>query len=163
MKKTHYFLNGLLVLLSLLMTVTARADNKTLQPFIDGSYQQILATHEGRPMVFVIWSLTCSSCLKEMSSLNEWRKKTPTVEMILLSTDDISEQTEVQQVLQKHGLDGLENWIFADENAQKLRFQIDPRWYGEMPRMYFFNAKHERTGVSGVLSEQEYRDRISSL
>ncbi|MDZ4151080.1 thioredoxin-like domain-containing protein, partial [Methylicorpusculum sp.] len=143
--------------------VTAKADNKTLRSFVDGSYQQILVAHEGRPLVLVIWSLTCSSCLKEMSSLNEWRKKTPDVEMILLSTDDISEQAEVLNILQKHELDGLENWIFADDNAQKLRFQIDPRWYGEMPRIYFFNAKHERTGISGVLSEQEYRDRISSL
>ncbi|MDO8843034.1 MAG: hypothetical protein Q7U98_05675 [Methylicorpusculum sp.] len=163
MKKTHYFLNGLLVFLALLMAVTAKADNKTLRSFVDGSYQQILVAHEGRPLVLVIWSLTCSSCLKEMSSLNEWRKKTPDVEMILLSTDDISEQAEVLNILQKHELDGLENWIFADDNAQKLRFQIDPRWYGEMPRIYFFNAKHERTGISGVLSEQEYRDRISSL
>ncbi|MBE0436735.1 MAG: TlpA family protein disulfide reductase [Methylomicrobium sp.] len=147
----------------MLVAVPARADNRPLQPFVDGSYQQILAAHEGRPLVLVIWSLTCSSCLKEMRSLNAWRQSTPDLEMILLSTDDISEQDEVLQMLRKHELDGLENWIFADENAQKLRFQIDPRWYGELPRMYFFNAKHERSGVSGVLSEQQYRERIADL
>lgn len=147
----------------MLVAVPARADNKPLQPFVDGSYRQILAAHEGRPLVLVIWSLTCSSCLKEMRSLNAWRQSTPDLEMILLSTDDISEQDEVLQMLRKHELDGLENWIFADENAQKLRFQIDPRWYGELPRMYFFNAKHERSGVSGVLSEQQYRERIADL
>lgn len=163
MKTTNFFINSLLIVLTMLVAVSARAESKPLQPFVDGSYQQILSAHEGRPLVLVIWSLTCSSCLKEMRSLNAWRQSTPDLEMILLSTDDISEQDEVLQMLRKHELDGLENWIFADENAQKLRFQIDPRWYGELPRMYFFNAKHEREGVSGVLSEQQYRERIADL
>ncbi len=81
----------------------------------------------------------------------------------MLTTDDSSADEQVQQILGKNDLAGLENWIFADDNSQKLRYEIDPLWYGEMPRTYFYNKKHEREGVSGVLSQKEYESRFKQI
>lgn len=83
--------------------------------------------------------------------------------MVMLATDDASATDEVQQILAKNELTGLENWLFADENPQKLRYEIDPKWYGELPRTYFLNKKHDREGFSGVLSQEDYESRFKKM
>jgi thiol-disulfide isomerase/thioredoxin len=138
------------------VALPVRADLATLKPFIPGSYQELLETNANKPFILVIWSITCSSCLKDMALLNKLHKANPKVNMVMLATDDASATDDIQKILAKNDLTGLENWIFADENPQKLRYEIDPKWYGELPRTYFLNKKHEREGVSGVLSQEDY-------
>ena len=138
------------------IALSAHAEPAALRPFVPGSYQQILDNNANKPFMLVIWSISCSSCLKDMVLLNKMHKENPAVNMIMLAADDASATEQVQQILAKNGLTNLENWLFADENPQKLRYEIDPKWYGEIPRTYFLNKKHEREGVSGVLSQQDY-------
>lgn len=150
-----------LIYLSLLLFFIAfatpiQAEQAAIKPFVSGSYKQLLENKTSKPFMLVIWSITCSSCLKDMALLNKMHKAYPKVDMIMLTTDDASETEQIQQVLLKNDLTGLENWLFADDNPQKLRFEIDPKWYGELPRTYFFNKKHEREGISGVLLQQDY-------
>jgi thiol-disulfide isomerase/thioredoxin len=138
------------------VALPASAEQVTLKPFVHGSYQQLLDNNANKPFMLVIWSITCSSCLKDMALLNKMHKANPNINMVMLATDDSTATGEVQQILAKNDLGGLENWIFADENPQKLRYEIDPKWYGELPRTYFLNKKHDREGISGVLSQEDY-------
>lgn len=145
------------------ITVASRAEQATLKPFVPGSYQQLLDSNANKPFMLVIWSITCSSCLKDMALLNKMHLENPSVNIIMLATDDASESDQIQQILAKNQLTGLENWIFADENPQKLRYEIDPKWYGELPRTYFLNKKHEREGISGVLSQEDYEGYFKKI
>ncbi|MGE4630656.1 MAG: hypothetical protein AAEC86_09460 [Pseudohongiellaceae bacterium] len=43
--------------------------------------------------------------------------------------------------------------MFADNFAERLRFSIDPNWYGELPRSYFFDAKHNMSSHSGIMTK----------
>jgi GH35 family endo-1,4-beta-xylanase len=81
----------------------------------------------------------------------------------MLAVDDISETDQIQAILKKNQLSDIENWGYADENTQKLQFSIDPKWYGELPRTYFFDKAHQREGVSGVLSEADYDARLIKI
>ena len=45
-------------------------------------------------------------------------------------------------------------WAFGDEAPERLRYALDPKWHGEKPRTYWFNAKGERTAYSGVVSPE---------
>ncbi len=83
--------------------------------------------------------------------------------MIMLAADDISETDQIQPILEKNQLSGIENWVYADENTQKLQFEIDPKWYGELPRTYFFDATHQRVAFSGVLSESDYDAEFAKI
>jgi hypothetical protein len=152
--------NRVLVILQFVLlcsiALSARAEQAILKPFVAGSYQQLLDSNANKPFMLVIWSITCSSCLKDMALLNTMHKANPAVNMVMLATDDASATDDIQKILAKNDLAGLENWLFADENPQKLRYEIDPKWYGELPRTYFLNKKHEREGVSGVLSQEDY-------
>ncbi|WP_411726823.1 TlpA family protein disulfide reductase [Methyloglobulus sp.] len=140
-----------------------RAEQATLKPFAPGSYQQLLDSNANKPFMLVIWSITCSSCLKDMALLNKMHKNRPEMNMVMLVTDDASATEQIQQILAKNELTGLENWIFADENPQKLRYEIDPVWYGELPRTYFLNKSHEREGISGVLSQDDYETLFKKI
>jgi len=124
--------------------------------FVSGSYQKILTANANQPFMLVVWSINCPSCLKDMELLSNIHKSRPELKMIMLAADEASATAQIQQILEKHQLSGLENWAYADDNTEKLQFEIDPKWYGELPRTYFFDKAHQRTGVSGVLSKEDY-------
>jgi thiol-disulfide isomerase/thioredoxin len=139
------------------------AEKAALKPFTSGSYQQILSNNANRPFMLVIWSIDCSSCLKDMGLLSSIHKDKPELKIIMLAMDDESATDQIEQILKKNSVLDLENWIFADSNTQKLRFEIDPKWYGEIPRTYFLNAEHGREGVSGVLTQKAYDALIKRM
>ena len=150
------------VLLFALLANLAHADAPTLKPFNTGSYQQIVNEQAGKPFMLAIWSITCPSCIKDMAVLNELHKAHPDLKIIMLSTDDISETASAQEILVKNQLTDIEHWIYAEENTQKLQYEIDPKWYGELPRTYFFDKAGQRDGVSGALSKEDYEARFKN-
>lgn len=157
--KIKLFLSVFLIFLG----STSWADQEPVKPFDIGSYQQLLANHAQQPFMLVIWSITCSSCLKEMELLGTLHQKWPDLKIVMLATDDATATAEIQAILDKNRLNDTENWAFASENSQKLRFEIDPRWYGELPRTYFFDAGHQREGISGVLSQRDYETHFTKM
>lgn len=154
---------GLLVLMMVLSANAVQAEGVTLTLFVSGSYQQILSNNTGKPFMLVIWSLTCSSCLKDMALLNRLHKNRPDIKMIMLATDGVAASDQIEKILQKNELTTLENWVYADENSQKLQYEIDSTWYGELPRTYFFNKAHQREGMSGVLTETNYLTNFDKI
>ena len=141
----------------------ALAGEAVLKHFVSGSYQQLLEKHTGKPVMLVIWATTCSTCMKKMPLLNKLKENQPDIKIVLLSVDELADTKQVQATLAKHELTGLENWIFADENAQRLRYEIDPQWFGELPRTYFLDSRHQREGVSGALSYEDYQSIFYAL
>jgi len=131
--------------------------------FVSGSYQQILVSNANQPFMLVIWSVNCSSCLKDMALFSSIHKSRPELKMVMLAADDLSAAEQVQQILEKNQLSDIENWVYAEENTQKLQFEIDPKWYGELPRTYFFDKAHQRAGVSGVLSKEDYEAMFAKI
>jgi thiol-disulfide isomerase/thioredoxin len=146
-----------------IFTTTAHAESPALKSFISGSYQQLLKDNTGKPFMLAIWSITCPSCIKDMAVLSAVHKAHPDVKVIMLSTDELTDAPDAQKILEKNQLAEVENWIYAEENMQKLQFEIDPKWYGELPRTYFFDKTHQREGISGVLSKADYEARINKI
>lgn len=124
MNTTRLIISAFFLLVSLNTSVLA--DSRSTIPFASGSYQQLLKTHVDQPYVLVIWSVTCSSCIKEMDMLREAHQEQPELKLVMLSVDDISEQDEVNKILADKGIADLESWVFADPNTQRLRYEIDP-------------------------------------
>ncbi|HNP52644.1 MAG TPA: TlpA disulfide reductase family protein [Nitrosomonas nitrosa] len=155
----------LMIALSVLagMTVSVQAEKVDLKHFTSGSYQQLLGNHADKPVMLAIWSITCASCMEKMPLLHALQKSRPDVNIVMLAVDDLADQAHVRAVLAEHGLADAENWIFADENVQRLRHEIDPAWFGELPRTYFLNGDHERHGVSGTLSYDDYQSIFKVL
>jgi hypothetical protein len=130
------------------------AAESAIHPFKTGSLEQIKAAHTGQPFLLLLWSLECASCIKEMSDIAKAKAQHPEMAVVMVSTDEESSRGEAQETLAKHGLQKLEQWIFAEPNAQRLRYEIDPQWFGELPRSYFYDASHQRLPVSGAINNE---------
>ncbi len=145
---THNFRkSGLLLLLCLPGLVLAE-----LHPFSDESLDKITAAHQRQPFLLVLWSIDCPPCLKELEQLGQLRAQFSANGLVLISTDNIEYADKVAQTLIRYKLDHAENWIFSGHFPERLRYRIDPDWYGELPRAYFYDAKHKRIGMSGALN-----------
>jgi thiol-disulfide isomerase/thioredoxin len=151
-----------LVLLAALAGAAAQAAE--LKPFVAGSLQQIRAAHAGRPFVLVLWSLTCSHCREELAQLGALQRRHPQLHVVLISTDTPDDAAALTATLARHGLARAEAWVYADGYAERLRYEIDPRWGGELPRTYYFDHAHAVTARSGALAPAELeRWAVTSL
>ncbi len=91
----------------------------------------------------------------ELGMLKKLARKYPKLDLVLVSTDTPEEEKLVSATLEKASPEKAEAWLFADSYADRLRFEVDKHWYGELPRTYFFNANDEVTAISGKLDEAE--------
>lgn len=141
----------------------AIGDEVIIKPFQTGSYQQLLTLHHEKAFILAIWSIDCPSCLKDFAQLSQLHKAHPELDIVLLATDETEALPDIRQIVSNHQLSNLENWAFMTNNPEKLRYEIDPAWYGELPRTYFFNAQHQRQAQSGALPLATFEAMINSM
>ncbi len=157
--KLFSFLMGLsLTVLSFVPQATLAAQE--IKPFVRGSYQQIVAARQGKPFILNFWSLSCGYCRVELGMLKKLTRKYPNLDLALVSTDTLEEENQVSAALAKYSLGKAEAWVFADSYTERLRFEVDKTWQGELPRTYFFSAKGEVTAVSGKVAQKEVEQWI---
>lgn len=124
-----------------------------IRPFQAGSWATLRAAHAGRPTIVHLWSLTCAPCLAELPN---WRH-IKGVDLVLVATDPIAQTPRLTAALAKAGLGAVEGWAFADPYSERLRFEIDRRWRGELPRTLLIGADGSSETVSGVIEPERLR------
>ena len=137
------------------------AEPEALRAFTAATPAALERIHAGRPYVLVLWSSTCAPCRDELPRWAERQRAHPQVPIEIVSIDDIEESAAAQRLLDSAGLLAGRRgrfgstpgtpWIFADHYVERLRHAIDPAWHGEVPRTYFFDARHRPTAASGTL------------
>jgi thiol-disulfide isomerase/thioredoxin len=121
-----------------------------LRPFMASSRMEIEKAHQGQPMIMAFWSLDCTYCLDELSTLGEFVKKHSKVKLVLVNTDGLSTTKEVVKALKQIKLPATyEAWQFSEPDEERLRYSIDKTWYGELPRTYYYDNFHQVKAVSG--------------
>jgi thiol-disulfide isomerase/thioredoxin len=134
---------------------TTMTESLVLKPFSKNSLGQITADRKGQAFIMVLWSIDCPPCLKELAHFQALKAQFTETNFLLISTDSPDKSAAIQQVLVDHNLQTIENWIFSDSLPERLRYNIDPNWYGELPRTYFYAADHTRMAYSGMLSQAQ--------
>ena len=51
--------------------------------------------------------------------------------------------------------------MFAEDMPERLRLEIDSRWYGEVPRTYFYDGKHQREVKTGLVNKKFFDEWIT--
>ncbi|MBI4938877.1 MAG: TlpA family protein disulfide reductase [Nitrosomonadales bacterium] len=125
------------------------------RPFVRGSYERIVASHTGKPFIVSFWSLTCTNCREDLSMFGKLARKYPGFNLVLIATDSPDQNKEIEQTLQRYRLERAESWVFADSYAERLRFEVDKEWYGELPRTYFYDARGHAVALSGTLDHAQ--------
>lgn len=147
-------------LLALLLTVFAvgRAEAVEPQPFARGSWAELQARHAGQPTVVHLWGLTCAPCLTELPHWADLQRERSDLRLVLLAADPVPQPpARVEEMLSRSGLDKLESWSFADRFNERLRYEIDPAWSGELPRTLLIDRDGTVTTLPGVADLGEVR------
>ena len=132
-----------------------------VKPFVRGSYRQIVSARQGKPFIVNFWSLSCGYCMAELDMLKKLSRKYPKLDLVLISTDTLEEEKElVSDVMAKLSLGKADAWVFADSYTERLRFEVDKQWQGELPRTYFFDAKGKVNAISGKVEQKEVEQWI---
>jgi thiol-disulfide isomerase/thioredoxin len=140
-----------LVVLALL-SGAATADTPP-QPFVKGSWGEILRAHAGRPTLIHFWGLTCGPCWVEMPHLARLAAANPGLDVVLVHADFLpGDPAMVTQALGKWGLGRLESWYFAEAVPERARFEVDPNWIGEIPRTTLVAADGSRQVIVGPIN-----------
>ncbi len=156
-------------LLALLLCSSAACASaaQEAKPFVRGSHQQIISARAGKPFVIAFWSLTCTNCRDDLALFGKLVKKYRNLDMVLVATDTPEQKQEIANTLHHYRLERagsgrIESWVFADSFTERLRFEVDPQWYGELPRTYFFDADGRSTAVSGKIDHDQFEHWIKS-
>src|SRR5262245_884064 len=80
------------------------------------------------------WGVTCGPCLAELPRWGELIREQPGVDIVMVAADPVAvERNTIASVLAKAGCAAAESWIFADPFTDRLTYEVDPSWAGELP------------------------------
>ena len=121
-----------------------------LKPFVRGSWQEVLRSHAGRPTLVHFWGVTCGPCKVELPLLGQFMKEHAGIDMVTISADLVPDLRARHTRDAGEGRIGpAENWIFNDGFVERLRFEIDPAWQGEIPRTMLIARDGTITTIEG--------------
>ena len=122
-----------------------------LKPFGRGSWSSVLRAHAGRPTLIHFWGVTCGPCKEELPQLGAFMRDHPDIDMVMISADLVPDlPAATKAMLQKSGLSAAENWIFGEAFVERLRFEIDPTWQGDIPRTMLVARDGKITTIEGA-------------
>lgn len=146
-------------LLALVLNLASvAAHSADLQSFGRGSWSKLRAAHDGEPTVVHFWGLTCAPCLVEMPEWGKLRAERPDMRLVMVAADPVPQDpARVNDMLARSDLAKAENWAFTDRFNERLRYEIDPAWAGELPRTLLIDRDGRETVLTGVADLAEVR------
>jgi thiol-disulfide isomerase/thioredoxin len=144
------FLLAAIFLVASLAAASAAETPSELKPFVRGSWQNVLRSHAGRPTLVHFWGVTCGPCKVELPLLGQFMKDHSEIDVVMISADLVPNLPgAARTMLERAGLGSAENWIFSDGFVERLRFEIDPAWQGEIPRTLLIARDGTVTTIEG--------------
>lgn len=138
-----------------LMQLGPALASEPVSAFGPDSFRQIVASRQGKPFVVLLWSLDCAYCTPSFEALGNAKRKYG-LDIVTIATDpagDLEIARLIGKKLSPHGL--TENaWAFGSVPEERLRYIIDPKWHGELPRSYWFDRDGKVTAYSGVVTKE---------
>jgi hypothetical protein len=145
----------LLGLVFALASMVAHA-GPAIQPFARDTLTQIIEKHKGKPFVIVLWSLDCVYCQVSLKTLAEETPKRKDLTIVTIATDSADDPEAASLMQERLASLGMQAnaWAYGSAPPEQLRYAIDPKWRGEKPRTYWFNAAGEKVAYSGTVSTE---------
>jgi thiol-disulfide isomerase/thioredoxin len=122
------------------------------RPFVQGSWQELRRAHAGRPTIVHFWGLTCTPCLVELPEWGRFERSEPKADIVMVAADPVAiDPADLGTTLATVGLDKSESWRFADPFTERLEYEIDAAWQGELPFTVMLTADGTATTMLGIV------------
>jgi thiol-disulfide isomerase/thioredoxin len=139
------------LVLAALLGLAAAAEAAEPMAFERGSWTKLREASAGQPTVIHLWGLTCAPCLTELPHWAALQAQRPDLKLVLIAADPVPQDPErVAGALARAGLGNAESWTFTDRFYERLRYEIDPAWAGELPRTVMIDRDGKATVLPGV-------------
>ena len=149
------------VLAFLAMLVASPALAGDPQPFLRGSWQEVRQEHAGRPFIVHFWGLTCGPCLAELPQWGRFMRERPELAMVMIDADPVvGDPGAIAATLAKAGLASAETWMFADPFTERLAYEVDPHWAGELPYTLLIRGDGSVKALPGTADFPALRDWV---
>jgi thiol-disulfide isomerase/thioredoxin len=152
-----------LVILIALAGGARAADSATIEPFVRGTFAEIRAEHKSRPLVVHFWSLTCPPCIAEMPRLAAFAREHKDFDLVLVTTDPIEQSERIAARVKAWGLGDAVNFAYADNFMERLRFEVDRDWHGELPFTALVAPSRETRTITGELEPEQIAAWLASV
>lgn len=140
-------------ILLLLVLHDATGQPLFIKIFYPGSYAKLLESNKGEEFILLFWSIDCAPCLKKLKQISE-KKIDVKQKFIFVSTDGDDMLVDVAAVIKQLNLEQQAHWIFKSELTPEIINSVDGRWYGEVPRYYYFDTNHQRIRLQELKLKQ---------
>lgn len=129
-----------------------------VRSFVSGSFKEIRASHAGAPTIVHFWGLTCGPCLIELPDWGKLLKERPALNLVVVHTDRPGGPANMlSAAIRRAGLTRAQNWAFGDGSYERLRFEIDPKWRGEIPMTLLIGADGTTQRIVGSADMAQIR------
>ncbi len=150
---------ALLSALCLFFAGSVLADTDSLKPYQAGDWKAITKVANGEPLAIHFWGVTCPACVKEMPQWGQFLKSNPNAKVVFIQVDDVPTDS-MQKMLKKAGLAKANNYYVAAPFDERLRYEIDPKWYGETPTTITIDKNGKATRKTGLVDFQKLQNAM---
>jgi hypothetical protein len=92
----------------------------------------------------------------ELPLLGQFMKEHSAIDVVTISADLVPDLPgATRSMLEQSGLGSAENWIFSDGFVERLRFEIDPGWQGDIPRTILISRNGDIATIEGSVEMTE--------
>ena len=140
-------------LVALAFVIGAPAQALEFKPYARGSFAELRQAHAGRPLVVHFWSVTCAPCLAELSDWARLASEKKGIDIVFVNVDGEHDRVKAGARLEKAGLAGAVHYGFADDFLDRLFFEVDPTWRGELPFTAMIDSSGKLVAVAGLLDD----------
>ncbi|RTL89888.1 MAG: TlpA family protein disulfide reductase [Hyphomicrobiales bacterium] len=123
------------------------------RPYGRGAFAQIAKAHAGRPLIIHFWSVTCPPCLAELPQWARMLEAQKGVDILFVNTDGEEDRARAEARLEKAGLGKATHYGFSDDFVEKLYFEADSSWRGELPFTALVSPDGKVTAVTGAVDD----------
>jgi len=127
-----------------------------LTSYAPGDWKKILQAGAGKPQIVHFWGYTCGPCLEELPRWGDFLHESSALKAIFIEVDQVPHAT-ASQALTLAGLAKADNRASTAVFDEYMRYEIDPKWLGELPITMLVNAKGEARRVRGVIDFAQLR------
>ncbi len=141
------------VTLALFALACGEAAALDFKPYGRGGFATIVKAHAGRPLIVHFWSVTCPPCIVELPQWAKMLDERKDVDIVFVNTDDEEDRARAEARAEKVGLGKATHYGFADDFVEKLYFEADKGWRGELPFTALVSPDGAVTSVTGAVDD----------
>ena len=124
---------------------------RPLTPYHSGDWLNLLAQTKGQPAIIHIWGFSCGPCVEELPAWGYFTSTHPELKLLFLQVDIVPEEMTVKTLMDAKLLNA-ENYVSAEYFDDYMRFEVDPKWMGELPITLLIDAKGDVKKLRGSVN-----------